>query len=137
MRTPSLPGIFTLLGALALSTTLNAHAASGDELLSPQYAACMDKSGGVTVKMNDCMVAETKAQDVKLNASYKRALNAQTPARKKQLTEVQRQWLKYRDANCDFYADPDGGTMATLAVHSCYMMSTAERAEELQHMGGE
>lgn len=134
MRTLSLSRIFSLLGALALSTAFHAHAASGEELFSPQYAACMDKSGGVTVKMIDCMVAETKAQDVKLNASYKRALNAQTPERKKQLTDVQRQWLKYRDANCDFYADPDGGTMATLAVHSCYMSSTAERAQELQQM---
>ena len=123
-----------LLGAIALGTTINAHAADKDDTLSAQYSACMDKSGGVTVKMVDCMVAETKAQDVKLNASYKRALNAQTPERKKQLTEVQRQWLKYRDANCDFYADPDGGTMATLAVHSCYMSATAERAQELQQM---
>ena len=30
----------------------------------------------------------------------------------KQLLEAQRAWIKFRDTNCDFYYDPDGGTMA-------------------------
>lgn len=123
----------TLLGALALSVAFNAHAA-GEELMSPQFSACMDKSGGVTAKMINCMATETKSQDVRLNAAYKRLMNGLTPARKQELTEIQRMWLKYREANCKFYADPDGGTIAAVNANSCFLTATAERAEELQHM---
>jgi uncharacterized protein YecT (DUF1311 family) len=124
-----------LLGALALGTlAFNAHAAGGEELYSPQFAACMDKAGGVTAKMIDCFSTETKAQDVRLNAAYKRLMEGLTPARKQELTEVQRMWLKYRDANCKFYADPDGGTLARVNANSCFLTATAERAEELQHL---
>lgn len=126
--------ISILLGAVALSTAFNAHAAGGEELLSKEYATCMDKAGGVTAKMINCMATETKAQDVKLNASYKRLMSGLTPARQKELTEVQRSWLKYREGNCKFYADPDGGTIANVNANSCFMMATAERADELQHL---
>jgi uncharacterized protein YecT (DUF1311 family) len=126
--------ILTLLGALALSTAFNAHAAGGEALMSPQFSACMDKSGGVTAKMITCMMTETKAQDARLNAAYKRLMNGLTPERKQELTEVQRMWLKYRQANCNFYADPSGGTMAAVNANSCFLTATAERAEELQHM---
>ncbi|QEI09233.1 DUF1311 domain-containing protein [Pigmentiphaga aceris] len=113
---------------------IGAHAANGDDLLSKQYSACMDNSGGVTVKMQDCISAETKRQDVTLNEAYKNVMDAQTPARKKQLTEVQRMWLKYREANCKFYADPNGGTLASVSANVCFMNATASRAAELAGM---
>lgn len=124
-----------LFGALALSLAFNAHAADGDELLSKEYNACMDKAGGVTVRMLECMGTETKAQDAKLNASYQKALSGLTAARKKELTEVQRMWINYRDANCKFYMDPDGGTLARVSSSQCLMMATAERADELRMLG--
>ena len=34
---------------------------------SKQYNNCMDNSGGVTVEMLDCIGAETKRQDIRLN----------------------------------------------------------------------
>jgi uncharacterized protein YecT (DUF1311 family) len=123
-----------LFGALALSIAFNAHAADGEELLGKDYAACMDKAGGVTARMLECMGTETKAQDVKLNASYQKALAGLTAARKKELTEIQRMWLKYRDANCKFYMDPDGGTLARVTSSQCFMMATATRADELRRL---
>ena len=59
------------------------------------------------------------------------------PARKKQLQTVQRLWLQFRDANCDFYADPDGGTLARLGANECMMTLTAQRAQELEGFGPE
>lgn len=107
-------------------------AAADDTGLSKQFSTCMDKSGGVTVDMLDCIGAETKRQDVRLNKAYKEVMPQLSPARKKQLQDAQRAWIKYRDANCNFYADPDGGTMATVSSSYCFMSATASRAKELE-----
>ena len=74
---------------------------------SKQYNNCMDNSGGVTVEMLDCIGAETKRQDIRLNNAYKNVIGLIPPQRQKQLQETQRSWIKYRDLNCDFYADPN------------------------------
>ncbi|MHA5056117.1 lysozyme inhibitor LprI family protein [Acinetobacter schindleri] len=42
--------------------------------------------------------------------------------------------MRYRDANCDFDADPNGGTIATVKSNNCYMEATAERATELENL---
>lgn len=45
---------------------------------------------------------------------------------------AQRAWVQYRDANCAFYADPDGGTAAGVAANDCMLREIAERAAELR-----
>ena len=111
---------------------LSQTAAADDVGLSKQFSACMDKSGGVTVDMLYCIGAETKRQDARLNKAYKEVMHQLSPARKKELQDAQRAWIKYRDANCNFYADPDGGTMATVSSNDCFMSATASRAKELE-----
>ena len=105
---------------------------ANEERLSKTYSNCMDKSGGVTVNMLNCNSAETSIQDVKLNKAYKELMKELSPERKKELRNVQRLWIKYRDANCNYYADPNGGTFANVMKSQCFMDSTAERASELQ-----
>lgn len=105
-----------------------------DNTYTQRYNACMDKSGGVTVDMHNCIGEEHARQDARLNQAYK-ALTAQlTPLRKNELVAAQRLWIQYRDANCKFYADPDGGTMATINAASCGLEMTAERAKELERL---
>ena len=116
------------LVALCLSQIASAE----DVGLTKLFSACMDKSGGVTVDMLDCISAETKRQDDRLNKAYKEVMAQLSPARKKQLQDAQRAWIKYRDANCNFYADPDGGTMATVNANDCFMSATEARAKELE-----
>jgi uncharacterized protein YecT (DUF1311 family) len=94
----------------------------------------MDRSGGVTVEMIDCMAAELKRQDAALNANYKVLTNQLTPSRRKQLLEAQRAWIRFRDTNCQFYADPDGGTLAVVEANSCVLTMTASRAQELSQL---
>ena len=48
------------------------------------------------------------------------------------LLAAQRAWITYRDANCSFYFDPDGGTIARVNSNSCFMSATATRAKELE-----
>lgn len=103
-----------------------------DANLTDEYAACMDKSGGVTAAMVDCMNSETRRQDARLNQAYKDVMAQLPEARKKQLQEAQRAWLRFRDANCRYYADPDGGTLARVEANGCFMSATAARARELE-----
>lgn len=121
----------SLVAGLALCF-LSQIASAGDVGLTKQFSACMDKSDGVTVDMINCIGAETKRQDARLNKAYKEVMAQLSPPRKKLLQDVQRSWIKYRDANCNFYADPDGGTKATVSANDCLMSATAVRAKELE-----
>ena len=100
--------------------------------LSREYGACMDKSGGVTVSMLDCIGAETKRQDARLNKNYKQVMAQLDDAGKTRLREAQKAWIKFRDTNVDFYRDPNGGTAATLTGADRYLTMTAQRASELE-----
>src|SRR5690348_7808892 len=115
-----------VLGMALCSTSTITHAS--DAGTSKQFDACMNKSGGVTSEMLNCIGAETKVQDARLNNAYKKLMPTLTPSRQKQLQEAERAWLKYRDANCSFYADPDGGTNATVDSADCFRSATTSRA---------
>lgn len=123
----------TFLGGILAILCLPHLANARESGLTKVYTVCMEKTGDTTVGMIDCMMAETKRQDVQLNKAYK-ALMADLPAsRKTQLQEIQRMWMKYRDANCSFYFDPEGGTQARVSANECVMNTTAERARELEN----
>lgn len=107
-----------------------------DAGLTKQFSACMDKSNSTTVDMLECIDAETKRQDGRLNKAYKEAMSQLSAERKKQLQQAQRAWITYRDANCGFYADPEGGSMARLVASDCFMSATASRAKELESLSG-
>jgi uncharacterized protein YecT (DUF1311 family) len=116
----------------ALSLCVLQYAYADDKGLTKQYAACMDKTEGSNGAMGDCIEHETKRQDARLNKNY-RELAASLPAnRKKQLQVAQRAWIQYRDANCAFYLDPDGGTQAFIDAGDCTLSQTVVRATELE-----
>ncbi|WP_180040422.1 MULTISPECIES: lysozyme inhibitor LprI family protein [unclassified Acinetobacter] len=104
-----------------------------DRSLSKHFTACMDKAGGVTASMVECTAAETKRQDIRLNEAYKNLMNTLSATRKKELQNTQRLWMKYRDANCNFYYDPNGGSIVRVTSAGCFMDMTAERANELEN----
>lgn len=115
---------------------LSQIASAQDIGLSKQFSLCMDKADSTTVDMLDCIDTETKLQDGRLNKAYKEAMAQLSPDRKKQLQQAQRAWIGYRDANCAFYADPEGGTMARVIASDCFMSATATRAKELESLSG-
>ena len=128
MRNWCLSSIALLVLAVASSTT------SAADVTTPEFDACIKKSGGVTSEMMDCVNVETKRQDEKLNQSYQKLLASLKAARKAQLVDAQRAWLKYRELNCAFYDDGSGGTAAKLAADDCIMTMTAKRAAELEYL---
>ncbi|WP_043420381.1 lysozyme inhibitor LprI family protein [Cupriavidus basilensis] len=125
----------TLLSALLLAASFAAQA--DETLLSRQYGACMSRPDVTTAGMHACISAETARQDKGLNAAYQSLQQGIAPARKPKLLDAQRAWLKFRDANCSFQADPDGGTLAGVNAAACVMQMTADRAKELSDFAAE
>jgi uncharacterized protein YecT (DUF1311 family) len=57
-----------------------------------------------------------------------------SPDRKQALLKAQRAWIKFREANCDYWFDPNGGTAARMNASGCLLTMTATRAKELEAM---
>jgi uncharacterized protein YecT (DUF1311 family) len=127
--------IKNLILVLTLACT-SQFAGAQDIGLTKQFSVCMDKSNGVTTIMIDCLEAESKRQSGRLNRAYKELTNQLPEQRKKQLQLAQDAWVIYRDENCEFYDDPEGGTMATVNANDCFMSATATRAKELETLAG-
>jgi uncharacterized protein YecT (DUF1311 family) len=92
---------------------------------------CRDSDGGGPVQRIDCMMAETKRQSAMLDKAYKAALQAVPAAKQQRLREAQREWLKFLDANCDLFYNPESGSSPGEARAFCVMRMTAERKDEL------
>jgi uncharacterized protein YecT (DUF1311 family) len=125
-----LTGKVMVIGLALFLSTLPVAAA--DTEMTQEYSTCLEKSNGVTVQMMNCTLAETIRQDALLNENYKRLISKLTTERKNALIEAHRNWIKFRDTNCGFYADPQGGSAARLAAHECILNATAQRAKELR-----
>ncbi len=125
---------FTFLCAVLAIACLPDAASAHDAAQSKRHTACMKKSGDTTAGMIECIDAEFLRQDAQLNKAYQALMANLTEPRREKLKQAQRIWLKYRDANCDFYADPDGGTMAQVSANNCMLSTTAERARELESL---
>ncbi len=119
--------------SLLLLCALASAAHADHDLLTFQYEACKARSAS-TVDMQTCIEVELSQQDARLNLAYKDVLADLRPARAKQLLEAQRAWLKFRDANCNFYLDPQGGAIASVRANRCTLDQTASRVKELEDM---
>ena len=116
--------------ALALSALPSAMAA---EHWSPDQNSCGDQPS--TAAIVGCLQGRTKFWDGRLNQALK-ALNGSLTIRDQKprlapLKAAQLAWLKYRDANCAFYASEDG-TIAQVEAANCVLEMTQNRAIELQ-----
>lgn len=109
--------------------------AETDDDLSKEYSDCIDKaSRGATAEMFECNGEELDRQDARLNNTYKKLMSKLSPDRKKALLKAQRAWIKFREANCDYWFDPQGGTAARMNASGCLLTMTATRAKELEGM---
>src|SRR6516165_1782800 len=99
--------------------------AAADREMTQEYSTCLEKSNGVTIEMINCILAETRRQDARLNENYKRLISKLATERKNALVEAQRAWIRFLDANCGFYADPEGGSAARVTAHECFLNAQA------------
>ena len=105
---------------------------------SPAYAACLDRSGGVTPAMVACSGEETARWDRRLNAAYSSLMGnpAWSAETKAMLREAQRAWIAFRDRTCTAQGEleAEGGTLARIVTADCIARRTAERASELEQI---
>jgi len=109
--------------------------------------ACMAKPGGdTTIGMRECLEAEHRYWDGRLNAAYAarmarsraedREMNqirATTTSVEDTLRGMQRAWIAFRDAAClHEFAQWRGGTGAGPATAACHLHETARQALRLE-----
>lgn len=110
--------------------------------------ACMAQTGGgTTVGMVRCLAAEHGDWDARLNTVYARLMTEQEaadaelaalgsavkPVRAKWLKEMQRNWIAYRDAACEFDAAQwSGGTGSGPSFAGCRLDLTARQTLHLE-----
>lgn len=98
---------------------------------SRQYESCMTQAQSTTATVG-CIGDEVEIQDKRLNKAYQALMPTLKPERQKKLRALQRQWLQFRDTNCAFYLDPEGGTITRITESHCILDMTASRADELE-----
>lgn len=105
---------------------------------------CMEATpmGGSTVGMGGCLDREFTLWDGMLNANYREAkakakanddemkeIGATVPLMEPALRDMQRAWIPFRDATCDFELSQwGGGTGGGPATIGCMMRLTGEQA---------
>lgn len=92
-----------------------------------EYKTC---NNSTTVDIVDCVAALTKKWDKQLNVEYKKLMGGESP-QQVQLKTAQRLWIKYRDANCGYYAAGEG-TISSIEAAECMRSMTKQRTCELQ-----
>ena len=85
---------------------------------------------GSTPEMVDCLNAQRAHWDKQLTIAYQEALKNAGPQQRELLRQAERAWIKYRDANCDYYAAGEG-SIARIEAAECLRAMTEVRAREL------
>jgi uncharacterized protein YecT (DUF1311 family) len=127
------------LGMVLAACAGTASAQVSDKQIQARYTSgytrCMAApEGQSTVGMIDCMTAELKLQNQKLNAAYRKALDGLTPDETTRLKAAQRAWIAFRDADCTALDDPQQwGTESRVNAKLCMLDRTIARTIELEN----
>lgn len=119
------------LSLVVVFMSMNAQA---EITYSPTYEACTNTAQGVTNITISCINAEFKQQDKQLNKQYQSLKNSLEPSRQQELIALQRLWIKFKDAQCKFYADPKGGSLHRMLANQCVLDMTVTRSRELREL---
>lgn len=124
--------VTTLLSAVSC---YSAQKAAETNTIDAAYSACIDKSDGVTVNMNNCSGEAISKMDKRMNQLYK-ALMGKLPKPKQELLKnSQRKWLAWRTAEQDLsYAlDPnEGGTLQGVSAGGFAYEMLKRRVQEFE-----
>lgn len=96
-----------------------------------------------TIEVNECAAGKLAAKDKELNAAYDKLMKSLAPkykedttdyaAIKEKLVEAQRDWIKFRDNDCDAkYRLNASGTVRGLVAINCKIEHTELRTKQLK-----
>jgi uncharacterized protein YecT (DUF1311 family) len=108
---------------------------SSQSIISSNYDRCMDRSGGITSNMLDCIGAENKRLDIDLDKTYRDIYQNLLPNSRRVLERDQKAWKEKTRRRCE--RDPDmamfdGGSYTTVIYSECFRGQTAARIEWLK-----
>ncbi len=112
-----------LVISLALSTSL-----FGDV-----YQECLESARDEYSALS-CTEKELIRQDKLLNIAYKKAMKRVESFRKDDLRNVQRLWIRYSDAKCNFYYHKHSGSAGLGEASECKLRETKQRIQELNEI---
>jgi len=115
--------------------TLNAaqEMVSIDHIYSKEYHKCISKAVSGLDALN-CTEKEIRVQDKILNESYKEAMKRIQKFRRVDLRNMQRLWIKYTDAKCDFYYHKESGSGGRNDASNCKLEEITKRGIELDEI---
>ena len=116
--------LYLLLAIPALLVSTGSQA----QMFNQEYEKCNQNT---TVSIVDCVNKQAKKWDTRLNKSYKALMERSDAAQQATLKSAQRQWIQYRDANCQFYALGDG-SISQINAAECMRAMTQERTCEIE-----
>jgi len=105
--------------------------ASAEITFSSDYDRCVNTVSGQF--LNICMDKELKLQDAKLNKEYHNAMGRIQEFRKEDLKKIQKLWIKYRNAKCEFYYHKYSGSGGITDSIQCTINETMQRTQELKN----
>jgi len=125
-----------LLAVLLVAASVRAHGATAPpkrdpDGIRPSYQTCLDKTGGVTPSMQDCISAEHEYQDKRLNLAYKTLIDGLDSNGRSSLRAEERKWIAQRDRSCK-RPTADDGQAQELMYRDCLLTRTAKRATALE-----
>ncbi|MEC5384998.1 lysozyme inhibitor LprI family protein [Uliginosibacterium sp. H3] len=119
MRSASLVALLTLVVA-------NSAVAAENDAPVCNYS-------GNQQEMNACALRNYQAADRALNDTYKRVMAGLSDAKKRELRNLQRAWLKQRDPQCKAQVrEYEGGSIWPLEFHACLQAATEQRTRVLE-----
>ena len=98
---------------------------------TPAFDRCMAQNAS-TYGMLDCISAELKVEDARLNAAYRKAQAGLNARQKAKLQAGQRAWVSFRDAGCSSLEDEGWGSLSRINASMCVLGRTTARAQELE-----
>ena len=91
------------------------------------------KNAKVQMELNYCADRDFQAADKKLNAVYRKLLDASDGREKELLKTAERNWIAYRDSECVYEtANSEGGSIQPMEYSECLTQKTEARVKELQ-----
>lgn len=92
----------------------------------------IDTSAQTQAEMNQTAMEDYKKADAELNKVYKELMKTLGPKEKKLLIAAQKNWIKFRDSDCEFQAEKyHGGSIQPLIRYTCLTDRTQARTNDL------
>jgi uncharacterized protein YecT (DUF1311 family) len=124
-------GNITALKAIAFGLILASTGIATPDNTTAQPLNCKNPSSNVEYK--ECARLAYEQADKRLNQVYRQLTARLSKAERKELTDAQLAWIRFRDTNCSFAVYPSrGGTGYGGFLSECLERLTRQRTTQLE-----